>query len=241
MNAVLANTWTFTIKELRSFFNSAVAYVILTLFLFITGWFFASNLFLANQADLRDIFGAIVPMILLFFVPAITMRMIAEEKKSGTIELLVTLPVRDVEIVLGKYLAALILLGSALALTFAYPLTISLLGSPDHGALVGGYLGLFLMGAAYLAIGLFTSGLTPNQIVAFITGFVIIFVLFMLDKVIVVFPATIASILEYISVGYHLENLARGVIDSRDVLYYLSLIGLFLFLAVRSLESRKWR
>ncbi len=241
MNAVLANTWTFTIKELKSFFNSAVAYVILTLFLFITGWFFASNLFLANQADLRDIFGAIVPMILLFFVPAITMRMIAEEKKSGTIELLVTLPVRDVEIVLGKYLAALILLGSALALTFAYPLTISLLGSPDHGALVGGYLGLFLMGAAYLAIGLFTSGLTPNQIVAFITGFVIIFVLFMLDKVIVVFPATIASILEYISVGYHLENLARGVIDSRDVLYYLSLIGLFLFLAVRSLESRKWR
>ncbi|MBI5867358.1 MAG: ABC transporter permease [candidate division Zixibacteria bacterium] len=237
----MANTWTFTIKELRSFFNSAVAYVILTLFLFITGWFFASNLFLANQADLRDIFGAIVPMILLFFVPAITMRMIAEEKKSGTIELLVTLPVRDVEIVLGKYLAALILLGSALALTFAYPLTISLLGSPDHGALVGGYLGLFLMGAAYLAIGLFTSGLTPNQIVAFITGFVIIFVLFMLDKVIVVFPATIASILEYISVGYHLENLARGVIDSRDVLYYLSLIGLFLFLAVRSLESRKWR
>lgn len=241
MNSVMANTWTFTIKELKSFFNSAVAYVILTLFLFITGWFFASNLFLANQADLRDIFGAIVPMILLFFVPAITMRMIAEEKKSGTIELLVTLPVRDIEIILGKYLAALILLGSALALTFAYPLTISVLGHPDHGALVGGYLGLFLMGAAYLAIGLFTSGLTPNQIVAFITGFVIIFVLYMLDKVIIVFPATIASILEYVSVGYHLDNLARGVIDSRDVLYYLSLIGLFLFLAVRSLESRKWR
>ena len=241
MSTVLANTWTFTAKELRSFFNSAVAYVILTLFLFITGWFFASNLFLVNQADLREIFGAIIPLIFLFFVPAITMRLIAEEKKTGTIELLVTLPVRDAEIVLGKYLAALILLGSALLLTFAYPITISILGKPDTGGLIGGYLGLFLMGAAFLAIGLFTSSLTPNQIVAFITGFVIIFALFMLDKVIFVFPSGIASIMEYLSVGYHLDNLARGVIDSRDVLYYLSLIGLFLFLAVRSLESRKWR
>jgi ABC-2 type transport system permease protein len=241
MTTVLANTWTFTLKELRSFFNSAVAYVILTLFLSITGWFFASNLFLVNQADLRDIFGAIIPLIFLFFVPAITMRLIAEEKKTGTIELLVTLPVRDVEIVLGKYLASLILLAAALALTFAYPLTISILGNPDTGGLVGGYLGLLLMGAAYLAIGIFTSGLTPNQIIAFITGFVIIFVLYMLDKIIMVFPSAIASILQYVSVGYHLDNLARGVIDSRDVLYYFSLIGLFLFLAVRTLESRKWR
>jgi len=241
MGSVISNTWTFAAKELRSFFNSAVAYVILTLFLLIAGWFFATSLFLNGQADLRDILSIVVPLIYLFFIPALTMRLIAEEKKSGTIELLVTLPVRDVEIVLGKFLATVILLATALALTFAYPLTISLLGDPDGGALLGGYCGLLLMGSAYLAIGMFTSGMTQNQIVAFITGFVLIFALFMLDKVIIFFPGAIASILEYASVTYHFQNLARGVIDSRDIIYYVSLITLFLFLAVRSLEARKWR
>ena len=182
-----------------------------------------------------------VSLIFLFFIPALTMRVIAEEKKSGTIELLVTMPVRDIEIVLGKYVAAVILVASALALTFAYPLTISVLGDPDSGALIGGYLGLLLMGGAYVAIGMFTSGLTQNQIIAFIVGFVIIFALYMLDKVIMFVPGTAASVLEYASVTYHFENLARGVIDSRSVVYYLSLTGLFLFLAVRTLESRKWR
>jgi len=241
MTTLVSNTWTFAQKELRSFFNSAVAYVILTLFLLIAGWFFTSSLFLVNQADLRDVFSVIIPLIYLFFIPAITMRVIAEEKKSGTIELLVTMPVRDVEIVLGKYLATLILLASALALTFAYPMTISLLGNPDSGALIGGYLGLLLLGATYLSIGIFTSGLTPNQIVAFIVGFALIFAFYMLDKVIVFFPGATASILEYASVTYHFDNLARGVIDTRDLVYYGTVIVLFLFLAVRSLEARKWR
>jgi ABC-2 type transport system permease protein len=241
MGMLLTNTWTFTVKELRSFFNSAVAYVILTLFLLIAGWFFSSSVFLVGQADMRDVFSVIVPLIYLFFIPAVTMRVIAEEKKTGTIELLVTMPVRDIEIVLGKYLATLILLVVGLFLTLAYPLTISILGDPDGGALIGGYLGLFLMGATYLSIGVFTSGLTQNQIVAFITGFAVIFVFFMLDKVIMFFPGAIASVLEYASVSYHFNNLARGVIDTRDLVYYLTLIGLFLFLAVRSLESRKWR
>lgn len=166
---MLANTWTFTTKELKSFFNSPVAYVILTLFLLIAGWFFASGLFLINQADLRDLFSTVVPLAYLFFIPAITMRVLAEEKKTGTLELLVTLPVRDSEIVLGKYFAALLLLASALFLTFAYPLTLAMLGDPDGGAILGGYLGLLLMGGSYMAIGVFTSGLTQNQIVAFIT------------------------------------------------------------------------
>lgn len=241
MSGLLANTWTFTIKELKSFFNSAVAYVILTLFLLIAGWFFASSLFLVNQADLRDEFSFILPVLFLFFVPAITMRVIAEEKKSGTIELLVTMPVRDVEIVLGKYLASFLLLASCLLLTFAYPMTISILGDPDTGALIGGYLGLLLMGGAYVAIGVFTSALSSNQIVAFIVAFAILLVFFMLDKVLMLYPGPVASILEYASVTYHLENLARGILDTRDLVYYLSLVGLFLFLAVRSLESRKWK
>jgi len=238
---MLANIWTFTQKELRSFFNSPVAYVILTLFLLIAGWFFSAGLFLIGQADMRDLVSVVIPLAFLFFVPAMTMRLIAEEKKSGTLELLVTLPVRDVEVVLGKFLAALGLLASALLLTFAYPLTLAILGNPDGGALFGAYLGLVLLGAGYLAIGTFTSGLTQNQIVAFIAGFVIIFALFMLDKVLVFFTGPVASVLEYLSVTYHFENIARGVIDTRDLVYFLSLIAVFLFLAVRSLEARKWR
>lgn len=238
---MIANTWTFTTKELKSFFNSPVAYVILTLFLLIAGWFFSSGLFLVNQADLRDIFSTVIPLAYLFFIPAITMRLIAEEKKSGTLELLVTLPVRDSEIVLGKFLAALLLLASALLLTFAYPMTLSMLGDPDGGAVLGGYFGLLLMGASYLAIGVFTSGLTQNQIVAFITGFVLIFVFFMLDKVVIFFPGAVASVLEYLSMTYHLENIARGIIDTRDLIYFGSVVLVFLFLAVRTLESRRWR
>lgn len=238
---MLSNTWTFTTKELKSFFNSPVAYVILTLFLVIAGWFFSASLFLVNQADLRDLFGGVVPLAYLFFVPAITMRLIAEEKKSGTLELLVTLPVRDSEIVLGKFFASLLLLASALLLTFAYPMTLAALGDPDGGAILGGYLGLLLMGASYLAIGIFTSGLTQNQIVAFITGFVIIFVFFILNKVLVFFPGPAASVLEYLSIAYHLENIARGIVDTRDLIYFGSVITVFLFLAVRTLESRRWR
>ncbi|HUU45119.1 MAG TPA: ABC transporter permease [Acidobacteriota bacterium] len=238
---MFANALTFAQKELRSFFNSPVAYVILTLFLLICGWFFAAGLFLVGQADMRDLFSSIIPIAYLFFIPAITMRLISEEKKSGTLELLVTLPVRDAEIILGKYLATLGLLASALVLSFAYPMTLAWLGDPDGGALVGGYLGLFLMGAGYLAIGLFTSGLTQNQIVAFISGFMLIFVFFMLDKVLVFFPGPVATVLEYLSVSYHFENIARGVVDTRDLIYYLSMIVVFLFLAMRTMESRRWR
>jgi ABC-2 type transport system permease protein len=238
---MLANTWTFTIKELKSFFNSPVAYVILTLFLLIAGWFFSSGLFLINQAELRDLFSVVIPLAYLFFIPAITMRVIAEEKKSGTLELLVTLPVRDAEIVLGKYFAAFLLLAAALLMTFSYPLTLAMLGDPDGGAILGGYFGLLLMGGSYLAIGVFTSGLTQNQIVAFITGFVLMFVFFMLDKVVIFFPGPIASVLEYLSMTYHLENIARGIVDTRDIVYFSSVITVFLFLAVRTLESRRWR
>jgi ABC-2 type transport system permease protein len=227
-------------KELRSFFDSPIAYIVITIFLLISGWFFFNDLFLVNQASMRNLFG-IVPFIFMFFVPAITMRQISEEKKSGTIELLVTLPVKDYQIILGKFMAGLILICAALVLTWVYVLVLSGLGNLDIGAVVAGYVGLVFLGAAYLSIGMFTSSLTQNQIVAFITGFVIIFALYMADKVLMFVPGFLASVLEYLSVGYHFSNISRGVIDSRDVIYYLSLIFFFLFLAVRTLESRKWR
>ena len=227
-------------KELKGYFDSPIAYIIITIFLLISGWFFFSDLFLVNQATLRNLFG-IIPFIFMFFIPAITMRLLSEEKKSGTIEILLTLPVKDHQIILGKFLAGMILISVAVILTLVYTLTLSWLGNLDFGSVVSGYLGLILLGAAYLSIGIFTSCLTQNQIVAFILSFLIIFVLYLLDNVLIFVPGFLASVLEYLSVNYHFSNISRGVIDSRDLIYYLSLIFFFLFLAVRVLSSRKWR
>jgi ABC-2 type transport system permease protein len=226
-------------KEVRTYFNSPIAYIFLTLFLILSGYFFGSTLFLQNQADLRSVFGFWVPFFLTLFVPAMTMRLIAEEKRSGTLEVLVTMPIRDSEVILGKYLAAFVLVLSAILLTFTYPLTISILGNADGGSIIGGYIGLTLMGASYLAIGIYISSLTENQIVAFIVSLAIIFVLFMLDKILMLVPGGLVSILEYLSINYHFANIARGVIDSRDLIYYFSLIFLGLFLATRALSGRK--
>jgi ABC-2 type transport system permease protein len=135
----------------------------------------------------------------------------------------------------------LILLSTGVLLTLTYALTLSFMGNLDEGALVGGYLGLILVGATYLAVGVFTSSLTRNQVVAFVVSFVIVFTLFMLDKVVMFFPGFLSSFLEYLSVDYHFSNIVRGVIDSRDVIYYISVIFFFLLLSVRSLESRRWR
>ena len=227
-------------KELRSFFDSPIAYIVITIFLLISGWFFFSDLFLVNQASLRNLFN-IIPFIFMFFIPAVAMRLISEEKRSGTIEVLLTLPVKDYEIILGKFLAGLILIFVAVILTLVYSLTLSGLGDLDFGSVAAGYLGLMFLGATYLSVGVFTSSLTQNQIVAFITGFVIVFALYMLDKVLIFLPGFLSSFFEYLSVNYHFSNISRGVIDSRDVIYYLSLIFFFLFLAVKALESRKWR
>ncbi len=227
-------------KELKGYFDSPIAYIVITIFLLISGWFFFSDLFLVNQASLRNLFG-IVPFIFMFFVPAVTMRLISEEKRSGTIELLLTLPVRDHEIILGKFLAGMILISVAVILTLVYTLTLSGLGDLDAGSVVAGYLGLIFLGATYVSVGVFTSSLTQNQVVAFITGFLIIFILFMLNKVLIFVPSFLASFFEYLSVDYHFSNISRGVIDSRDLIYYLSIVFLFLFLSVRALESRKWR
>ncbi len=236
----MSNALTIFRREMRSYFNSPVAYIVITLFLLVAGYFFSSTLFLNNSADLRSLFG-ISAFIMMFFIPAITMRLLAEERRSGTIEILVTLPVRDGEIVIGKFLAAWALTALSILLTFIAYITVASLGDADFGASLGGYLGLVLMSGVYVAIGVFTSSLSPNQIVAFIVGFVIIFALFMLDKVLPFVPTALASFFEYLSVDYHFQNISRGVIDSRDLIYYASMIFLFLYLAIKSTEARKWR
>lgn len=226
-------------REIRSYFNSPVAYVVIVVFLAIVGWFFSSNIFLMNIASLRILFD-IVPLVFLFFVPAITMRLLAEEKKAGTLELLTTRPVRDVEIVLGKFLAAWTLLAAALLPTLLYVATLLALGSPDLGPILTAYLGLMLMGGAYIAIGLFASGLTENQIVAFILSFLFVVALFLMDKVLMYVPEAFATPMEFLSIDYHFSNIARGVIDTRDLIYFGSLLGFGLYLATVTLERRKW-
>ena len=226
-------------RELHSYFNSAIAYVVIVVFLAIIGWFHTSNLFLANIATMRLVFE-MIPAVFLFVIPAITMRLLSEEKKAGTIELLTTKPLHDYEIVLGKFLAAWALIGIALLLTLVYYATIALLGKVDNGPVIGGYLGLMLMAGVYVAIGLFASSLTENQVVAFIIGFVLVFILFMLDKVLIYMPESLAGIIEFLGIDYHFSNIARGVIDSRDVIYFLSLLGFMLYLTVVSLGRRKW-
>ena len=168
------------------------------------------------------------------------MRLLAEEKKTGTLELLTTKPVRDVEIVLGKFLAAWTLLVAALAPTLIYLISIMVLGKPEVGPVVTGYVGLLLMGAVYIGIGLFASSLTENQIIAFIIAFLIVLALFMMDKVLMFVPSGLASTVEFLGIDYHFSNIARGVIDSRDVIYFCSPIGFSLMMATVSLERRKW-
>jgi ABC-2 type transport system permease protein len=235
----LANIGVIFRRELRSYFNSAIAYVVLVVFLAIIGWFHTSNLFLANMASLRLIFE-LIPIVFLFVVPAITMRLLSEEKKSGTIELLTTKPLHDAEIVLGKFLAAWALIGIALLLTLVYYVTIAFLGNIDNGPVIGGYLGLMLMAGVYVGIGLLASSLTENQVIAFIVGFVLVFALFMLDKILIYVPESLTSFVEFLGIDYHLSNIARGVVDSRDIVYFLSLLGFTLYLTVISLERRKW-
>ncbi len=229
-------------KEFRSYFSSPAGFVFLTAFLVLSAWLFFRVFFLIGQASLRPFFS-FMPWLFLFFVPAAAMRMWAEERKLGTDEILLTLPVRDGEAVLGKFIAGLAFLALAVGLTFPLPIVVSLLGSPDPGPIVGGYLGLILMGAAYLAIALFASSLTENQIVAFIIGITISFALFVVgeDIVLIAVPAFLAPILRYLGLGQHFASIARGVIDSRDLVYYLSVIAFFLYLNVRVVESRKWR
>jgi ABC-2 type transport system permease protein len=226
-------------RELRSYFNSPVAYVVIVVFLAILGWFFTSNLFLANIASLRVVFD-LVPLMFLFFVPAVTMRLLAEEKKSGTLELLTTKPVRDVEIVLGKFLAAWALLAATLVPTLLYLITIMSIGSIDMGPVLAGYLGLLLMGGVYIGVGLLASSLTENQIVAFILSFLVVLALFLMDKVLMYVPEGFASTIEFLAIDYHFSNIARGVIDSRNLIYFGSVLGFSLLLTTVSLERRKW-
>ena len=230
-----------TQKEFKGYFNSPSAYIILVAFLLISGWFFTSPLFINNLAELRSLFN-IIPILYIFFIPAITMGLIAKEKNTGTIELLTTFPIKDSEIILGKFWASLSLILTGLLFTLIHLITVVILGKNiDFGAVFCGYMGLILLGAVYSSIGLFASSLTNNQIVAFIISFFIIFFLFILQYTLLLLPSYIVGLFQYLSIGYHFSNIARGVIDTRNIIYFLSLIVLFLKLSIIALRNRKWK
>lgn len=219
--------WIIAKRELHSFFDSLTAYIMLVAFLGFSGfftWLYGADIFLRNQADLQVFFN-IAYWTLFFFIPAITMRMLAEENKSGTIDLLLTKAVTDRQIILGKFLACLILVCIALLLTLPYYLTVWKLGPVDHGAVWTGYLGLVFMSATYISIGLFTSSINNNQIVAFLLAiFIGIFFHIIFDVLAQSFTGSIGGVLSYLSVSTHYESISRGVIDSKDLVYFISVI-----------------
>lgn len=237
----MKSVWIITRRELGSFFDSLIAYVMLLLFLGFSGlftWLVGSDIFLVGQASLRSFFG-IAYWTLFFFAPALTMRLLAEEKRSGTLELLLTKAVSDRQVVMGKFLSTLILVAIALALTLPYVITVANIGNLDNGGVICGYLGLFLMSAVYLSIGLFASSITTNQIVAFLIAlFIGIFFHIIFDVLASTFHGFFGEVFHYLSLSVHFESISRGVMDTKDIIYFLSLIFMGLFFAEISLSRR---
>ena len=215
-------------KEFNAYFVSPIAYIVIAIFLLVTGWFFFTPFFLFNQANLRNFF-ALLPVVFSFVVPAVTMRLFSEELNIGSYEILLTMPVTILDIVLGKFLASVVFVAAMLLPTVAYPITVSLLGQLDWGPVVGGYMGAVLLGGTFSAIGLFASSLTRNQIIAFIAGMAICFGLTLIDKMLFFLPQSLLGILGYLGADFHFQNISKGIVDSRDILYFLSVcfVGLF--------------
>lgn len=248
-------------KEIRSLFVSPIAYVVLTGFLLLGGWFFFNLLFrftylltlytsFQNPQGLQSLNlneHVIAPLlhnltiVLVIMIPIITMRTFAEEKKNGTYELLLTSPLTVAEIVLGKFLGSLFFIFVMILLTGIYPAILLLYGNPELGILASGYLGLFLLAVVFVSVGLLTSSLTENQIVAAVTCFVILLLLYVLSWPSETTGATLGNVLKYLSVIEHFSEMVKGIIDTKNLVYFLSLIFLSLFLTHRSVEASRWR
>jgi len=215
-------------REFKGYFVSPIAYIVISIFLVITGWFFFSTFFLYNQAELRSFFD-LLPITFAFIIPAITMRLFSEEFNTGSYELLLTMPVSTGDIILGKFLAALAFAAIMLLPTLSYGIFISSIGDLDIGPWLGGYIGAILLAGAFSAIGLFASSITHNQIIAFILGMAICFVLVLLDKILFFMPESILNIIEYLGADYHFQNISKGILDSRDIIYFVSISFIMLY------------
>ena len=251
--------WPIFKKEMRLYFSSPVAWVVMTIFLFIAGYFFYSIFAFYTLASMQSAMNpqmgrdlnvtdsvlrpllSNMSVILLLLMPLITMRLFAEERRSGTIELLLTYPVRDGAVLVAKYLAALGLYALMLGLTLLYPGIVVYFTRVEWGPLLTGYLGLFLMGATFLAVGIFASSLTENQIVASITTFGVLLFLWVVGWSAEYVGGTWGRVLSHLSLLDHFDTFARGVLDTKDVIYYVNVTIVALFLTLRSLEARRWK
>lgn len=237
-------------KEINTFFSSLIGYIVVGVFLGILGlvmFVFPDTSLLEYKYSTLDQLFDIAPMVFMFLIPAVTMRSFAEENQTGTIELLATRPLSDLQIILGKYFASLALVLFALLPTLLYYYTVYQLGSPkgnlDSGAIMGSYFGLMFLAAVFVAIGIFASSLTNNQIVGFILAtflcFMFYYGFYFLSKL-PIFIGKVDDIVQMFGIDYHYMSISRGVLDSRDLIYFISVVGVFIAMTVTSLERRKW-
>lgn len=228
-------------KELRQYFDSLMAYILFILFLGFSGfftWLYGTDIFLVGQASLRTFFS-IAYWSLFFFIPAITMRLVSEERRSGTIELLLTKAITDRQVIVGKFFAALALIGIVLVFTLPYPITLAFIGNLDAGEVILGYTGLVFLSAVYISIGIYASSITSNQIVAFLmTLFIGLFFQVIFGVLAGNLTGFAGSVFHYLGMQTHIESIYRGVLDSRDLAYFFSIIVAGLYLAEVSLSKR---
>lgn len=250
----MRNILTIAGKELRGYFVSPMGWVVMGLFALLFGYFFYAHLefFVSqsmqaqgapvnvNQSLIRGVLGN-ASVIILFLLPMITMRTYAEEKRSGTIELLLTSPITDVQIVLGKFLGAIGFYAALLGVTMLNIAMLFIFGNPEVMPVVTGYLGLFLLGSCLISLGLFISSTTKNQVVAGAATFVVALLLWIVSWLGSSFGPTTAAVLSYLSITEHFEDFSKGVIDTKHALYYLSVIAFGLFLTVKSVDTERWR
>jgi len=233
------NALAIALKEFKSYLASPMAYVVTGIFLVLTGFFFSISQSTYSETSISGFLQA-GSILLLLLSAVLAMRLLAEERKMGTLELLLTSPVRDSEVIAGKFLGCLAILVVMLILTFYYPVLLMVLGDPDMGPIFTGYLGLFLLGSTSLAVGLFASSITSNQIVAAVVAGGILFALWFLGAAADLLPEAFGSIIGYLSLSSYFPDFMLGVVDTRGIVYYLSITALFLFLATRSLENSRW-
>jgi len=232
------------IREMKAYFVSPIAYVVLIVFVILTGFFFVAYFnwasFYQGEASMNAIFLN-MSITMLFVAPLITMRVFAEEKRSGTIEILMTSPVTDAEVVIGKFAASFALFIIMLALTFTCPLFLIIYGNPDVTPMLVGYLGLLLLGAAFISLGVMTSSITKNQIVAALVSFVLLLGLWVIGWMSSTVGSQLGKVLSFMSLVEHFEDFSKGILDTKHIVYYVSFAAFCLFLAVKSVQSAKWR
>ncbi len=225
-------------KEFKGYFISPIAYIVISIFLILTGWFFFSTFFLYGQAEMRGFFS-LLPIIFSFVIPAVTMRLFSEEFNTGSYELILTLPVSSLDIIIGKFMAAAVFAVIMLVPTFFYAVFISFIGDLDWGPVIGGYIGAILLGASFSSIGLFASSLTRNQIIAFITGMSLCFLLTLIDKMLFFLPEAALGVFQYLGADFHFQNISKGIIDSRDILYFISVCFVMLYSTNLAIQEKK--